>query len=520
MTSFIRCGFISLVIVLPVLLRGQSKLECAECHPKETDAFANSFMGRSIGAPVSSLPPGKVRQSESGSVIDINWKNGHLINRLSEIGFQANYPIDYQIGAGKIGESFLLREGDYLLQSPASFYRRYGWDVSPGFKEAAVLDFDRVVGEQCLFCHSSGVEFVGRRRLASAAKIEAISCARCHGDAQQHVQHPSRANIVNPARLATRARDSVCEQCHLEGVARVLNPGKRWGDFRPGQALEETFSVYVRSEEQPTAKVVSHAEQLAPSRCARESNGKLWCGTCHNPHAPEVAASSSGIKAVCSGCHPKLSPSTHSNSSSDCVTCHMPRLNPNDIAHSASTDHRILARPVQSSDGRSQDSLRAWHSPAPEIETRNMGLAELQASAVPDLQSLGPQGEQLLKALPADQQESDPIVLAALGDAALSQGQIELSQILFQKASHLSPSNAEYLMYLGICLKRKGDLPEAIVALQKAIDLDNSLQQAYLELSALYAKQRKMSDAADVLKRYLSWNPQSVLIRSSLQALQ
>ncbi len=52
-------------------------------------------------------------------------------------------------------------------------------------------------------------------------------------------------NIVNPAKLPKRARDSVCEQCHLEGEVRILNPGRSWRDFQPGNNLEQTAAVYV-----------------------------------------------------------------------------------------------------------------------------------------------------------------------------------------------------------------------------------------------------------------------------------
>ena len=66
-----------------------------------------------------------------------------------------------------------------------------------------------------------------------------------HRVADWQLAHPSAHNIVNPAKLPSRPRDSVCEQCHLSGEARIPHPGRRVADFRPGQALEEVFSVYV-----------------------------------------------------------------------------------------------------------------------------------------------------------------------------------------------------------------------------------------------------------------------------------
>jgi predicted CXXCH cytochrome family protein len=452
-----------------------ANLACAQCHPAETAAFANSAMGRSIGRPVQTVPQGEVRQSESDSVLDIVWVKGTMIHRLKELGLQAEYPIVYQIGAGKVGESYIARIGEYLVQSPASYYRRYGWDVSPGFKDAAIFDFDRVLGDRCLACHSGNQQ---------SSEIGPINCERCHGDSREHLSHPSKANIVNPARLTPRPRDSVCEQCHLEGVARVLNPGKTWRDFHAGEELETTLSVYVNNQPGPS-KAVSQAEQLALSKCAQQSNGKLWCGTCHNPHAGKAGNRVSEIKAICGSCHATLTSTNHPTSAIDCVTCHMPRLSPKDVAHSATTDHRIMAIPTQQSSGGPSDAIRAWHEPTTGLKQRNLGLAELEASALPGLHSLGDVGGSLLQQLPVNQRDSDPAVLAALGDIALSGGRLVESESLFRRATQLAPAHAEYAMYLGIVLKQKGDVTEAARVLESAIGIDVSLQRAYLELSAL-----------------------------------
>jgi predicted CXXCH cytochrome family protein len=495
-------------------------LTCAGCHPAESAAFANSAMGRSIGTPTRTVPSGRVTHSDSGTVVDITWTNAQMVHRLSELGFRADYSISFQIGAGKVGHSYVAQLGQYLLQSPVSYYSHYGWDISPGFKDAAILDFDRVLGDKCLFCHARNLQFSGPRKLTAGAKIEAIDCARCHGDPQEHLSHPLRSNIVNPARLGVRARDSVCEQCHLEGVARVLNPGKSLQNFHAGAELETTLSVYVDDQRQPGGKVVSQVEQLALSRCARESGGKLWCGTCHDPHGPASTNRTSQVNAICNSCHAGFSTSSHPPQTSDCIACHMPRLSPNDVAHAAFTDHRILARPVTRTGVSSSGSLRSWHEPLAGIRQRNLGLAELQASALPVFHLLGDAAGRLLERLPAEQRENDPVVLAALGDVALSRGDPEKSEALFRKASELAPSNAEYLMYLGIASKRNGDLVQATRALRGAIAIDPSLQQAYLELSALYAKQRKVRDASVVLNDYLKWNPQSVVVRSARVGLR
>lgn len=473
-------------------------------------------MGRSIGIP-DLVPNGKVSDSQSGSIIQAEWRKGKLIHRLSEDGIAAEYEIRYQIGAGKIGRSYAVLAGDFLLESPASYYKRYGWDISPGYSGSELLDFNRVLTGRCLFCHSNYLSSYREGRL-HVEDLVAIGCERCHGETSGHLSRPSAATIVNPAKLPARARDSICEQCHLEGVARVLNPGKSLSDFKPGMNLETTMVIYVAKQGGPEVRAVSQEQQLALSRCALESQGKLWCGSCHNPHA-QVKNRDAEIKAVCTSCHAARLPDSHSNFS-ECVSCHMGRRSPADVAHAALTDHRIVAKAEATSllALSAPDELRAWREPAPDLQQRDLGLAYLAASANAALQKFGDLGGSLLKSLPSRQQRSDAAVMAALGGVSLSRGSFASAQEFFSRARELDPTSGEYAMYLGIVLRQSGD-SAAAHELAQAIELDHSLQRAYLELSTLYAKAGKYSEAKAVLSQYLAWNPQSILVRLTRKAL-
>ena len=474
-------------------------------------------MGKSIGKP-EPVPPGKINEPQSGSLLQAQWRRGKLYHNLSEDGITAEYEIHYQIGAGKVGHSYAVLAKDFLLESPASYYRRYGWDVSPGYAGSELLDFNRVLTARCLFCHSNPPNFFQEKRL-TANDLIAISCERCHGETAEHVRRPSSANIVNPAKLPVRARDSICEQCHLEGVARVLNPGKSLSDFRPGKNLEDTMVTYVARQPGSDVTAVSQEEQLALSRCAIESRGKLWCGTCHNPHRPLTDAKAE-IKAVCESCHTTVSAPDHANKS-ECVSCHMPRRSPSDVTHAAITDHRIRAKPEQPPPltPALPQTITAWREPRPDLQQRDLGLAYMRASQNPHFRGFGEAGATLLKGLPLSQQNADPEAMAAQGDAALSQGHTADALSFFRRARELDPSSAEYALYLGIALERNADLAGARSELQQAIQLDRSLQRAYLELSAIDVKQGRVSDAASVLDQYLQFDPQSILIRLTRETL-
>lgn len=490
---------------------------CATCHPKETAAYLSSFMGRSIGGP-DHVPPGKVSDSQSGSLIRVEWRNGKMVHTLSEDGLDAEYEIRYRIGAGKVGYSYAAQVGDVLLQSPASYFKKYGWDVSPGFAGAELLDFNRVLTNRCLFCHSNARGSPNGRGLGGQ-ELASIGCERCHGDTSEHLRHPAAANVVNPAKLTIRARDSVCEQCHLEGLARILNPGKALYDFKPGMNLEAVVAIYVEKNATPGVKAVSQAEQLASSKCSQSSNGKLWCGTCHNPHGPATNRSAE-IKTICTSCHNSLSPSKHSRVS-ECTSCHMPQSAPADVAHAALTDHQILAKPE--SVGRpalsGSEELRAWHEPNPDFEQRDLALAYFEAGENSGNRRHVDLGRKLLASLPLSQLNDDASVNGALGDIALAEGRPGEAANFFRRGSELDKSSARFAMLLGVALKQDAHFDEAISSFRRAIRLDPSLERSYLELSSLYAKEGKLNEAREILDEFLKWNPKSILVRLTRNSL-
>jgi len=470
-----------------------------------------SFMGRSIGAP-EKVPAGRVNDAASGSVIRVELRNGKMFHSLSEDGLSAEYEIRYRIGAGKVGYSYAAEVGDSLLQSPVSYFKKYGWDVSPGFAGKELLDFDRVLSGRCLFCHSDA------RSSSSEKELKAISCERCHGDTAEHVKRPTAENIVNPSRLAVRARDSVCEQCHLEGVARVVNPRKTLYDFKPGMDLEASMAIYVVKQPMADVRAVSQEEQLATSECSKGSGGRLWCGTCHNPH--EAAKNrSSEIKAICTGCHPRLSAAQHAGVT-ECTSCHMPQRAPSDVAHAALTDHRILAKPGISAAVALAGGLeiRVWRAPPADCEQRDLGLGYVEAGSNSGDERLSEAGSKILESLPASESRDDAAVNAALGDIELARGRAAEAAALFRRASELDASSGRFAMLLGVSLE-KSDTEGAMKELRRAMQLDRSLERAYLELAALYQMDGKPREAQEVLSEYLKWNPQSVLGRLTERTL-
>ena len=489
--------------------------DCATCHPKEAARFGKSPMGNSLGAPAS-MQGGQVVHRRSGSVVTIKESDGTMTHTLFAQGSTVEYPIRYQIGAGLMGRTYVIQLGDYLFESPASWFKTYGWDVSPGYASAAALDFDRPVSADCLFCHSGNPAFAGvdRRRLA-VSSLQPIGCERCHGSGEAHRRHPTSSNIVNPVTLPQAARDSVCEQCHLEGLARVLNPGKTWADFHAGEPAENVFATYIagsNGNQLPIA--VTHAEQLAQSRCSRASSGKLWCGACHDPHG-ETKNRPREVAQICRSCHATLSAVTHPMAQMECTSCHMPASSTIDIAHAAITDHRILRRPLERA--RNQPDLNpavvAWREPAPEFRNRDLGVAEMVAAFAQRSQTLRDDAIRRLAAIPSAQQQGDAIVLSDLETLYTQDQQFEKAVAAGHRTVELQPESAATALKFGLTLKRAGKLAESERQFLRAIELDPSLKQAYAELVQLYAQQSRNGDAVKMIDRFLDWNPQDLQFR-------
>ena len=487
---------------------------CKTCHPSETARFLASPMGRSLG-PADAIASGRTTHAPSATTLTADFRKGQLFHTISARGITAEYPVAFQIGRGVKARTYAVRVGDYLLESPLTWYKSGGWDVSPGYEAMQLLDFDRPVTENCLFCHAGRAKASDADgRKIPAVSVTAITCDRCHGATAAHLASPSATNIVNPAKLTGPARDSVCEQCHLEGETRVNNPGKTQWDYRPGDTFEATMATYLLHDPAENGrKAVTQVEELAESKCAK--SGQLWCGTCHNPHA-DTANRAAKMAQICTGCHrqPTLSKTAHTAKATDCAGCHMPARPTSNVAHLAVTDHQLRrpgtppAAPVPGPPG-----IKPWRQPPAEFRQRNMALAALQLAAERDLPALAAQATRIVESLPAQQQTNDPEVLAALEVLYLGTSSPEKAVELSKWAVDSAPNSATFAMNHGLALMRANNLSEAERELLRALNLDPSLMQAAAQLAILYDRQGRKADSQAAIARFLKWNPQSLQFR-------
>jgi photosynthetic reaction center cytochrome c subunit len=484
---------------------------CQVCHRSEAEGYARSAMAHSLRR-AGQEPDGAVETPDAK--ITMHSSPSGYWQTLQSGGDVTNYRIDYVIGSGNHASGYLLDLADHLFQSPVAYYKsRQAYDLAPGYEGRPNPDFTRPVAEACLFCHSGTalhISGTSNRYRSPAFSAEAITCERCHGSAEKHLSDPRAGTIINPAKLDHAPRDGICEQCHLLGVGRVLNPGKKFSDFRPGQRLEDVFTTYC-SALPPDAdagkfKVISHVEQLARSTCARKSNGQLWCGTCHDPHNKPLEPVQF-YRAKCLSCHMRNFSASHPDKDhphndhpgkeSNCIGCHMPRRDAKDGGHTAFTDHRIQRRPQPQSALADDTDIAAWREPAPDLQKRNLGIAYVNAGAERRSPAFLVRGYRMLTEV-QNQFSTDSEVFTSMGTALLFGKQSSEAELAFERALQLNPGSVIGETNAASAYLQSGDVDQAVAHLERAVAIDPMHLPADIPLIELYKRQGNQAKAAEL----------------------
>jgi Flp pilus assembly protein TadD len=343
---------------------------CQQCHAQIVQTYRQHPMGRSL-APMGDSAEGARGATDTGLPIEskgvqytIERRQGKLFHQATWHGTDGSViaqiaaEVRYALGSGTRGIAFLIEREGTLFQSPiAWFAHQRRWDIAPGYQELATPPhFERPVRPGCLFCHANQFHPVPGTQSRYEAPIfhgHAIGCERCHGPGGLHVNQsgastPTDFTIVNPAHLTPALRESVCQQCHLQGSYRFTRAGRGPLDFRPGLPIHRFWAIYMEKGNRETFEAVGHVEQMESSRCFRASQGRLGCISCHDPHSlPAASAKAAFYRDRCLACHEQRGcalPAAERRArgqGENCVACHMPRLAMTNIPHTAATDHRI-----------------------------------------------------------------------------------------------------------------------------------------------------------------------------------
>ena len=480
---------------------------CYFCHKDAVDGFARTGMGLSMRLPAQESN-GVVHTPQA--TIQMYSNREGTWQTLESHGITETYRVDYVIGSGTHASGYIVSLGNHLFQSPVAWYeRRAAYGLAPGYESETDPDFTRPIKPGCLFCHAGSFAAVSgtiNEYAAQPFSHLAMSCNRCHGPEGAHLDHPTASDIVDPNRLDPASRDSVCEQCHLKGVARVLNPGNDFMDYVAGQPLEKTFTTYVYSMangEQPPFKVISHSEELALSRCKRASGIRMWCGTCHDPHhEPAAVEAVSYYRAKCLTCHAATHfAASHPSRTSNCIGCHMPKRAPNDGGHTVFTDHRIQRVSDDKAAGE-PTGIVPWRDPPAELAKRNLGIALIEAGTEESSWQQIVTGYRTLTEV-QHQFPKDCEMYQSIGNALFIGKQYSEAAIAFEMAERCDPRSTFTEASLGSVYAAAGKHEAAESHLEQALALDPMNLSAAEQLIELYEKDGE-TGKADALRNKLS----------------
>jgi Cytochrome c554 and c-prime/Tetratricopeptide repeat len=542
-----------MLAIAPALSQNASKLEdakrnaraasatyvgsaaCSRCHLAIANSFAKASMGHSLTRitpeflktlPLPSGDASTYTDPKTGHTFTVHAENGKLLQTESEASpdgkpiFSNTHEMGWIIGTGENGFGALLSRDGFLFQAPLSYYSRAAaWRLSPNY-EFENQSFNRLIAPACLYCHSGRAQPIAGimgKYAATPFTQTSVGCENCHGPGSAHVEARGRGEgpeskpgrpaiadptIVNPARLNPQLANELCMSCHQMGDTRVLQSGKTYQNFRPGEPLDHTFAIFQippTRENPPQEDHLEHYYSMSMSKCFRASQtsaNPLRCISCHDPHVePTAAEAPAYFNGKCLACHdPHVEPGQSCTAptslrqqtkpvADNCIACHMPQREIRVISHSSATNHRIV---------------RTADEPFPD-ETFTQ-----TTKAMPDLIHLNSAGARGSNAT------TPPAIirLQAYADLMRTNTQYESSwRKTLAELETTTPNNALVEAALGHRDLADKKLLEAIAHLEKAIQLDPTLVDAYVDLSEVQDQTGEPEAALASAKRAVELAP-------------
>lgn len=530
---------------------------CASCHAAIYAKFTKTAMGRSIqpanAAAVARLSlPAHFTNSITSREFDLFSRDGILYESeylrapdATEV-FRDTRPIRWLIGAGINGYGPVVEEQKYLFQAPVSYYSKTSsWGSSPGY-ETLDLGFNRPILEGCIFCHSGRANPTpgtnGKYQDPPFAEVS-IGCEKCHGPGQDHIRamnnpagKATRMQIVNPAKLTPNLADNICMACHQTGDARVLKPGRSYGDIRPGGPLDDVLSIFLvppSPDSPPSSDHVEHYYSMILSKCYRASKGRLGCISCHDPHVqpaePDAPAYYNGKCMVCHStrsCRLPMAARVSTTPTDNCIGCHMPKRDIHVISHSSATNHRIVATAEEPfpdatfhMTGTALPDLIHLNATPGHDEDRPPLLTLLQAYG--ELATKNPQYVERYLDVLRQLEKSTPdsaLVQASAGRRDLKNGDLASAASHLQRSLELDPRQATSCADFSEVLARQGRNEESIAWLDKSIDLDPFNPFTQRSLIGELVHEKNFARVRAALERYVRTFPQDEYVRRMLNA--
>lgn len=494
---------------------------CADCHSETYAEYQSHPMSHSLASAQKAVPIEDMSSPRFSPIPELAylveqdddhiWHHELRLDGADKVVYDQRVKMDYVVGSGARGRSYLNNSAGRLYQSPITWYTGgNNWGLSPGYPEKSHPRFDRQVSHACLACHAGRMNphATDPDRFADPIfQEEAVGCERCHGAGSSHIAFHKMDEslrdgadpIVNPERFRDSRRDAVCNQCHLQGQRRVTVNGRSEFDFRPGMHLSDVWTVFLKTAgiKEGVADAVSQVEQMHASACFQKSNGELSCVSCHDPHrSPSLSETSDHYRDRCLQCHSDRHPQCTEDKSvrmqvdsDSCIKCHMPRFAAADV-HSAQSDHRIPR-----------------HPPATTVATHRLG-SEASKDALVFFEEPGVVLSQATKDRAAG------IYLAERGylgnDSIPAQRAVELLTRLRIRTQlqQNSPADAEVSFSLGKALIQTKRFRDGMEILEALLEVQPTREDLLDTLATTYHEHGRLEQAKDHYERLIKLNPE------------
>jgi predicted CXXCH cytochrome family protein len=206
-------------------------------------------------------------------------------------------------------------------------------------------NMQRPTGPTCDGCHSVDYN-IQTNKVAEWN----VGCEKCHGPGSVHSEHPTRGNILNPARMDYVQASDNCIQCHSQGRP-LTNPieGKYY-DWPVGYRVGLNLRDFWQLEEHTLGETTftnfpdgtAHKNRMQGNDFVQSVMYRrgVTCFSCHDVHGTgNYAQLRKPGDQLCMDCHGPLSLNgprtatieehTHhkkGSAGSSCIACHMPKI--------------------------------------------------------------------------------------------------------------------------------------------------------------------------------------------------
>lgn len=306
-------------------------------------------------------------------------------------------------------QRYFTKVGDDYFPLPSQWeIKNHKWSkyfVRPGTDWWAQYyppdNMQRPTGTTCDGCHSVGYD-IHTKQVAEWN----VGCEQCHGPGSAHVEHPTRANIFNPAHSDYVAASDTCIQCHSQGRPLSVPIEGKYYDWPVGFTVGKRLEDYWQLEEHKLGSTdfyyfadgTAHKNRMQGNDFVQSVMYRrgITCFSCHDVHGTNnYAQLIKPANELCLDCHGPLSPNgprtvtleehTHhkkDSPGSQCVACHMPQIEsegpPNTFVHAhtfrfitpAMTEKYTIPNPCTSchtgkSSSWAEQVMRQWPERSP-----------------------------------------------------------------------------------------------------------------------------------------------------------